>query len=105
MGLTQTVTCPRGAPAWDSLREHLVKRGLTPQLRMIDGELSFPDETPGPEWRELRLALPQGMVTLRRAGDKLAFVVWGNADAALVAAWNALVQATAEFSGGEVFSD
>jgi hypothetical protein len=42
------------------------------------------------------------MVTVRRAADTLVFVTWGNADAALSQAWNALVWAFAEVGGGGV---
>ena len=96
MGLSQFIRFPAGVPSWDVLRDHLVACGLSVQLRMIDGQLAFPDEAPATDWRELRVSLPQGMITLRREVDGLTFVVWGNADTALNEAWNALVRACAE---------
>ena len=42
------------------------------------------------------------MVTVRREAERLVFVTWGNADAAMLQAWNALVWAFAEVSGGRV---
>jgi hypothetical protein len=53
-------------------------------------------------WCELRLATPQGMVTLRRGADRWACVTWGNADAALLQAWNALAWACAAAGNGKV---
>jgi hypothetical protein len=70
---------------------------------MIDGELAFPDEEPPENWRELRLATPEGMVvTARRERDQLVLVVWGNADAGLVQAWNAITWAFAEAGNGQI---
>jgi hypothetical protein len=74
-------------------------------MRMIDGELSFPDETPPEDWSELRVGTPQGMVTVRREPGELVFVTWGNADAAMIEAWNALTWAYAEAGGGEVVTE
>jgi hypothetical protein len=41
-------------------------------------------------------------VTVRRDGERLVFVIWGNADATMRQAWNALVWAFAEVGGGRV---
>jgi hypothetical protein len=71
---------------------------------MIDGELSFPDEQPPEGWRELRLGTPLGMATVRREKDQLIFVTWGNADASLLQAWNALTWAFAEAGDGQIQS-
>jgi len=98
MGMTQSVRFPSGVPTWPALRDQLAGRGLSFQMRMIDGQLAFPDEEPPDNWSEVRIGLPQGMITLRREADGIAFVVWGNADAALVEAWNALVRACAELA-------
>src|SRR5262249_56077648 len=81
------------------------RHGFPVQLRMIDGELAFPDETPPDAWKELRVGTPQGMVTLRREPGRLVLVTWGNADAPLRQAWNALTWACAEVSGGAVQTD
>jgi len=105
MGMDQTVTFTGGkVPSWPAVRDLLAQRGLAVQMRMIDGELAFPDEEPPATWRELRLGTPQGMVTLRREQDQIVFVIWGNADAGLRQAWNALASAFAEAGGGQVLS-
>src|SRR5262249_52825791 len=78
------------------------QRGFSLQMGMIDGQLAFPDELPEDSWRELRLRTPQGMVTVRRDGERLVFVIWGNADAAMLQAWNALVWAFAAVGGGRI---
>ena len=71
---------------------------------MIDGQLAFPDEGPTEEWRELRLGTPHGMVTVRRAPDRVVLVTWGNADPRLVQAWNGLTWAFAEAGGGQILT-
>jgi hypothetical protein len=103
MGMEQIVSFASGTiPAYTSVRDFLGERGFPLQMGMIDGQLAFPDELPENNWRELRLRTPQGMVTVRREADRLVFVTWGNADAALSQAWNALVWAFAEVGGGRV---
>ena len=103
MGLEQTVTFARGAiPAWAVVGDLLARRGFPVHVRMIDGELALPDEEPPEGWRELRLGTPQGMVTVRRDGARLAFVTWGNADDAMRQAWNALVWAFAAVGSGQI---
>jgi hypothetical protein len=67
---------------------------------MIDGQLAFPDEQPTASWTELRIGTPDGMVTIRRETDGVRLVVWGNADAALLQAWNTLAWAFAEAGSG-----
>src|SRR5436190_17025675 len=105
MGMEQKVDfAPGGSPAWEALRDFLAGRGFPVQVRMIDGQLAFPDETPAADWRELRLGTPQGMVTVRRDGDSLSFVTWGNADRPLLEAWNALVWAYASLNNGQIHS-
>jgi hypothetical protein len=100
--MDQTVTFAGEPPAWPAARDLLAARGLPVQTRMIDGELAFPDEEPPAEWRELRVGTPQGMVTLRREAGRIVCVTWGNADAALRQAWNALAWACAAAGGGRV---
>jgi hypothetical protein len=103
MGMDQTVSFPGATiPAYPAVRDLLVGRGFPLQMGMIDGQLAFPDELPADDWRELRLRTPQGMVTVRRTADKLTFVTWGNADATLSQAWNALVWAFAAVGGGTI---
>ena len=104
MGMEQTVTFPAGnPPSWSAARDLLASRELPVQVRMIDGELAFPDEEPPENWRELRVAAPNGMmVTVKREGDRLVLVVWGNADPGLIQAWNALTWAFAKAGKGKI---
>lgn len=102
MGMEQFVKFPASPPAWPAVRDMLVSRGHLFQIVMIDGELAFPDEQPPETWRELRLRGTHGMVTVRRDAHRLAFVIWGNADAGLVEERNALARVFAECGGGEV---
>jgi hypothetical protein len=103
MGMEQSVSfAGTSIPAYSAVRDFLGPRGFPLHMGMIDGQLAFPDELPEENWRELRLRTPQGMVTVRRDGERLVFVTWGNADAAMVQAWNALVWAFAEVGGGRV---
>ena len=102
MGMDQTITLA-AAPAWSAVRELLARSGLAVQMRMIDGQLAFPDEEPSETWRELRVAVAGGaMVTVRREPDGVRCVTWGNADEAARQAWNALAWAFAEAGGGRV---
>ncbi len=103
MGMDQKVRfAAEHAPSWPALRDLLASRGLAPQLRMIDGQLAFPDEEPAPDWQELRISTAHGMVTLRREADGIRLVVWGNADPGMRQAWNALTWAVAALSSGTV---
>jgi hypothetical protein len=104
--MDQTVTFgQRPAPSWPAVRALLAGRGYPVQMRMIDGGLAFPDEEPPEAWRELRVAAPEGMVTLRRTDGGVTLVTWGNADAGLRQAWNALAWAFAEAGGGTVHTE
>jgi hypothetical protein len=103
MGMDQTVSfAGRPTPAWATVADLLARHGFPAQVRMIDGQLAFPDEAPPEPWRELRVGTPQGMVTLRRQADCVVCVTWGNADEGLRQAWNALAWAFAEAGAGEV---
>jgi len=101
MGMDKTVR-PCTGLTWPALRDFLGQRQYPLQLRMIDGELAFPDEMPPESWHELRVSTPQGMLTLRRTEDAVTVVTWGNADTGLRQAWHALTWACAEVSGGQV---
>jgi hypothetical protein len=103
MGMEQVVRFDGGpVPEWDAVRQLLAGRGYPVQMRMIDGELAFPDEAPPAGWRELRVGTPGGMVTLRRQAGRVVCVTWGNAQDDLLRAWNALTWAVAEAGGGRV---
>jgi hypothetical protein len=104
MGMDQTVTFAGPPPAWEAVRDLLARHGYPVPLRMIDGQLAFPDEAPPEEWRELRVGTPGGMVTVRREPGQMVLVVWGNADAPLRQGWNALTWALAEAGGGCVLT-
>lgn len=105
MGVQQAVRFEgKTIPSWDAVSACLARRHFPVQMRMIDGELAFPDEQPPQTWRELRVGTPAGMVTVRREADQLVFVTWGNADEALRQVWNALTWAFAEVGGGTVLS-
>jgi hypothetical protein len=90
------------APDWEVVSRTLADHGLAVQMRMIDGELSFPTDVPPAEWRELRVGAGGGMVTLRRDATGITCVIWGNADAGLRQVWNAVAWALAESGGGQV---
>ncbi len=106
MGLDVTVQFPAGGvPAWDAIKSHLARVGEAAPLRMIDGMPAFPDETPEPGWRELRVGAGGGMVTIRHTADSLACIVWGNADAVLLAARDRVVWACAAAGAGTVSTD
>lgn len=102
MGMEQSVVFPGTVPAWAAACDLLEARGFPVRVLMIDGLPALPGEQPPDAWRELRLGTPQGMVTARREGGRLVFVTWGNADAGLRQAWNALAWAFAEAGGGAV---
>jgi hypothetical protein len=105
MGLERTVTCPNGVPGWDAIKALLGRVGERGQIRMIDNLPAFPDETPEPGWRELRVAAGGAMVTIRAQGDVLTCVVWSNADPELLAARDRIAWACAEAAGGLVHAE
>ena len=78
--------------------------GEAPAVRMIDGQPAFPDEVPEPGWRELRVGLAGGMVTLRRTGSEVRVVTWGTADPVLTRSWDRLCWAVAAAGEGELLS-
>lgn len=96
---------PGTAADWAAVRDRLVSVGEAVVLRMTDGMPAFPDETPDTTWRELRLGLSGGMVTLRRDPGALTCVTWGNADAALLLSRDRLAWACAAATGGVVHLD
>ena len=101
MGMEQTVLLGEGKVAgWEGVRELPAGWGFPIQLRMIDGQLAFPDEQPPESWAELRVGTPQGMVTVRREPDRVRLVTWGNADAAMRDAWSAVAKAFADAGRG-----
>jgi hypothetical protein len=103
MGLDRTIRFPTAdTPEWEAIRANLLRVGESGQLRMIDGMPAFPDETPADEWKELRVGMAAGMVTIRRGSGFFSCVVWGNADPALNAAWARVIWACAAAGGGAI---
>jgi hypothetical protein len=100
MGMTRLVDCPHGVPDWPRVAAWLAQHGAVAQPRMIDGQLAFPDEAPPDNWREIRVALAGGMVTIRRLESAVEVVTWGNADEAMKQAWETVARAFAEAGVG-----
>jgi hypothetical protein len=89
-------------PAWASAAALMAERGFHVDVRMVDGELTFPDELPPESWREMRLGTPGGMITLRRNANAVSVVTWENADPAMRDAWHAVTWAFAKAGNGRV---
>ncbi|MFO0928391.1 MAG: hypothetical protein U0736_15345 [Gemmataceae bacterium] len=102
MGMQLEVTFAAAVPAWPAVAELVRGRGFVLQMRMIDGELAFPDDVPPDGWRELRVAAAGAMVTVRRADGGVQLVVWGNADADQQQLWRALAWGFAQVGDGRV---
>jgi hypothetical protein len=101
MGMDQKILfAPEKTPTWKQLSQLFASRDFPVTLRMIDGELAFPDETPPDTWRELRVGTPAGMITLRREADGITLVIWGNADQKLLRDWNTLAAVLRELADG-----
>jgi hypothetical protein len=100
--MERTITFVGPPPSWQSIRDQIAAKGLTVQLRMIDGLPAFPDESPEDGWRELRISTAGGMMTLRLEAGRLSVVVWGNAGSDLMAEWDAVVEACSTAVNGSV---
>lgn len=105
MGMERRILYAEQPPRWEQIASALAERQYPVEMRMIDGELAFPDEMPPESWQELRVGTPQGMITLRREGEALTVVTWGNADTSMQQAWNALTWACAQAGGGRIETD
>jgi len=93
MGMERTITFSDEAPSWPSIVAKLAAAGHAVQMRMIDNMPAFPDEEPEPGWRELRVSLGAGMITVRLDAKQIRVVVWGNADGATLAHQEAIAKA------------
>jgi hypothetical protein len=102
MGLEQTINFQAGIPLWPAVQQLLTQRDVHVQMRMIDGELAFPDELPPEPWRELRVSGDAGMVTIRREAARISLVTWGNAEPPLLRLRNALAWALAAAGAGRI---
>jgi hypothetical protein len=88
------VFVPRRPPvSLDRLLERLAAAGHPSTVAMVDGVLLGPGARPPPTWRDARLRTPAGVVTLRRAPEGVAIVVFANAEAGLRAAQQAVAEA------------
>lgn len=102
MGMSKSIRFSDSEPTWTATVAALRDLGETPVLRMIDDLPTFPDEEPADGWRELRVSVTGGMVTIRRGPGWWACVVWGNADDALRRGWEACAVAIARAGNGTV---
>ena len=85
MGLE--IVVPRRTPCrLAAVLTQLSSTGLAATVAMIDGVLQGPGARVPDVWREVRLRTAAGVVTLRRHGDAVTVVVFGNADGALLEA-------------------
>ncbi len=74
-----------GAIALATLLQKLEQAGAPSQIVMVDGALVMPGAPPPPAWRDVRLRTPAGTLALKRDGARVSVVVFGNADAAMLA--------------------
>ena len=101
MGMEHTVRfTSQVVPPLPRILAVLAEHNFPVQVRMVDGELTLPDEVPPGGWRDVRLGTAAGMVTLVRRGQELTVVIWGNADDALRCAWDAIAWAAARAGEG-----
>jgi hypothetical protein len=91
--MERVVQFPDAGPTWPAIRAHLIAAGKVVQMRMIDNMPAFPDEEPPIDWREMRVSLGEGMITMRREPGRIRVTVWGNADQALRSDQETLAQA------------
>ena len=89
-------------PTWESVRSAFQTLAEVPIVRMIDNLPAFPDEIPEPGWRELRIGLSGGMVTVRATPAGWDCVIWGNADPLLARSWDIACWAIAAAGQGRV---
>ncbi len=92
MGLTRDVVVAQ-IPSLATLLERLAAAGLPSALLMVDNQLVSPRLPPPSQWSDVRLKTPAGTITLKRRPDGVALTVFGNADAALLAAQELVVAA------------
>jgi hypothetical protein len=63
---------------------------------MVDGALVPPTAPPPAAWRDVRLKMAAGTLALKRDASGVTISVFGNADAALLAAQDAIARALGE---------
>ncbi len=79
MGLEVTIDGAR--PLAEALAR-LAADGAPSQIVMIDGALVMPGAAPPPAWSDVRIKTPAGTFALKRRGDAVSVVAFGNADEA-----------------------
>lgn len=99
MGAERRVATSEPPPGWQQIVDGMAKHGCPVAMRMIDGELAFPDEQPPDTWRELRVASGGAMITIRRGSGEVVLVSWGTADAMQQRLGDALAAVFAEARG------
>ena len=105
MGVQLVVRFPDGEPTFEAAAGKLAVAGESAVVRMIDGLPALPDEQPGEHWREVRLSVPAGMVTVRRGKGDWSFVLWGNSGDALLRSRDLAAWAAADAGNGVVLAD
>jgi hypothetical protein len=93
MGTVHRVTCSQRLPDWPEVLARITAHNVVAEMRMIDGQLAFPDEIPPSDWTELRVSIDGWMVTIRRAENSVEFVTWSDATPELQAAVAVLADA------------
>jgi hypothetical protein len=81
------------AVALAELLERLRAAGAPSTIVMIDGQLVPPNAPPPAAWSDVRLKTPAGTFALKRRGDAVAVVAFGNADAPALAMQSELAAA------------
>jgi hypothetical protein len=93
-GVGLEIVVPRDRPLpLGPVLDALGAAGVPAAVAMADNALRPPAAPLPEEWRDVRLRTPAGMVTLRRQERGIAVLVFGNADAALRAAQQAVADA------------
>ena len=82
MGLQASV---ENARSLGETLERLAAAGAPSQIVMVDGALVMPGSAAPARWTEVRLKTPAGTLALMQQGDAILVVVFGNADAAVLA--------------------
>jgi hypothetical protein len=105
VGVQLVVRFPDDEPAFEAVTGKLTAAGESAVVRMIDGLPALPDEQPGEHWREVRVSLSGGMVTVRRGKRDWSFVVWGNSGDDLIRGRDLFAWAAADAGGGVVLAE
>jgi hypothetical protein len=91
MGLDLTIA--RGEASLDALLAQLAQGAFSSTVMMLDGALVAPGAPAPTGWRDARLRTPGGTVAVKRTAAGYQVVVFGNADAALLAARDRVAEA------------